>query len=131
MATSKNSKTKRQPIKKSSRALSTKPKGGSTTLLTQDPNLKNGVIVPSGSSFDIATPGKVIICGPIFLPGQSFSIEAEQLGTQNDTMGQAAAISVRGQDGAPIPDSSPAAVGSTGARGTRTPGNGGTGANGT
>ena len=107
------------PSKKSKRGEHKRPPAGytskpSTTVLTQDPNVAGGTIVPSDSPFIMSTPGRVIIAGPVSMPGQSFDLHAGEIGSQNDTKGQAAAINVSGAPGAPLPDLPPAQIGSSG-----------------
>jgi len=78
---------------------------GSTTILTQDPNAPpNSQKVPPNTSFTLTIPGTVIIHGPLSLPGQIFNLECGIIGAENDSKGNPASISVKGQHGAPPPE---------------------------
>jgi hypothetical protein len=94
----------------------------SITTFTQDPNEVGCTLVPSSGPYVIDTPGNIIICGPISLPGQSFTISAKDIGTRPDSKGQAAAIDVSGAPGAPPADLPPASAGTNGATGPPGPG---------
>jgi hypothetical protein len=118
MSTSKKTKTEGKGTAKNSNVVpqSMSAQKGSTTILTQDPNVTgNRILVPADGPYSLTTPGRVIICGPLSLPGQSLSVECGEIGTQSDTKGNAAVISVTGQNGAPPPaPTKPAANGSDG-----------------
>src|SRR6266850_1407948 len=118
MSKAKTPRGKGKPRKHIAEALAVEPFKGSITILTQDPNVNGGVMVPP-DGYAIATPGAVIICGPLVLPGQDLEIQAETIGTQTDTKGQAAAIdtSAPAWNGAPPPPLPPPVSGSNGATG--------------
>jgi hypothetical protein len=93
----------KQPRKHVAKALRVDPFKGSITILTQDPNVNGGVLVSPDSPYEMHSPGTVIICGPLVLPGQNFTIQARTFGTQKDTKGQRASIDTSGLDGTSVP----------------------------